>query len=254
MRRFFTSWHRFRAPSARRGMPLSWRGAGRVSDVLGLACPVRGSMGRGSRAQGPREEGRHRPPPGVNASGRATHPARGRPRRHRRGGPTRGQGRAVLPEWRGVGARERRGVWHQISPWAGGGRTAARSPAASPIYYQQEVSVGVYSSRQSSWRERSTGRRACVAGGVRGQLGRVLERAGEGGRSLTVQTRPARPGSDPQEARLGGRHRGVAPRGGRGGQAKRTHGEEPRGSKCAGGWKKKRANACASPSLSGRGT
>ena len=51
---FFTSWRRLQGPSARRGMPLSWRGAGRVSDVLGLACPVRASEhGQGIAPWGP---------------------------------------------------------------------------------------------------------------------------------------------------------------------------------------------------------
>ena len=50
--------------------------------------------------------------------------------------------------------------------------TAARSPAdadaAPPIHYQHESSVGVHSLKQSSWRERSTGRRARGGGGARG--------------------------------------------------------------------------------------
>ena len=52
-------------------------------------------------------------------------------------------------------------------------------------------------------------------------------------------TRPARPGSGPQEARLGGRHRGGAPRGGRGGRARHARKKRgARGRRGAGGWKK----------------
>ena len=57
---FFTSWRRLQGPSARRGMPLSWRGAGRVRDVLGLARPVRASehgQGIAPRGPGPGREG-----------------------------------------------------------------------------------------------------------------------------------------------------------------------------------------------------
>ena len=56
--------------------------------------------------------------------------------------------------------------------------TVARSPAdadaASPIDHHQEVTVGVHTSRQSSWRERSTGRRACGGGAGGGKDGRPM--------------------------------------------------------------------------------
>ena len=98
-------------------MPLSWRGAGRVSDVLGLACPVRGSMGRESRTQGPREE-MHRHPPGVAASGQVTHPAPGRPPRDRRRRPKE-VSRARWPTGMGRGGRRRR--------WGPGGAREQRA-------------------------------------------------------------------------------------------------------------------------------
>ena len=84
---FFTSWRRLQGPSARRGMPLSWRGAGRVSDVLGLAFPVRASEhGQGIAPWGPgpgREGTAHRQ---VWPLG-GTYPSRHARRHHHQAGP-----------------------------------------------------------------------------------------------------------------------------------------------------------------------
>ena len=84
---FFTSWRRLQGPSARRGMPLSWRGAGRVRDVLGLARPVRASehgQGIAPWVPGPGREGTaHRQVWPLWG----TYPTRRARRRRRRRGP-----------------------------------------------------------------------------------------------------------------------------------------------------------------------